>query len=50
MDGTVKGGKSTVDESSLTGEPLPVLKQQGVGRQDPYPRLDKKLQSWILHV
>lgn len=30
MDGVVAGGKSTVDESSLTGEPLPVLKKQGV--------------------
>ncbi|CAM6089371.1 unnamed protein product [Calypogeia fissa] len=29
VDGTVKGGRSTVDESSLTGEPLPVLKQLG---------------------
>eukprot|EP01018_Ginkgo_biloba_P006154 Gb_11817 [translate_table: standard] len=28
-DGVVKGGKSVVDESSLTGEPLPVLKQPG---------------------
>uniref|UniRef100_A0A7I4BBQ6 P-type ATPase A domain-containing protein n=1 Tax=Physcomitrium patens TaxID=3218 RepID=A0A7I4BBQ6_PHYPA len=27
VDGVVKSGKSTVDESSLTGEPLPVLKQ-----------------------
>jgi Cu+-exporting ATPase len=25
----VTGGRSTVDESSLTGEPLPVLKQSG---------------------
>lgn len=30
MDGVVKAGKSTVDESSLTGEPLPVVKQSGV--------------------
>ena len=30
MDGVVVGGRSTVDESSLTGEPLPVLKKQGV--------------------
>lgn len=30
MDGVVKSGKSTVDESSLTGEPLAVLKQSGV--------------------
>ncbi|KAG0607893.1 hypothetical protein M758_8G062900 [Ceratodon purpureus] len=29
VDGVVKSGKSTVDESSLTGEPLPVLKQSG---------------------
>ncbi|KAL2609919.1 hypothetical protein R1flu_028492 [Riccia fluitans] len=29
VDGVVKGGKSTVDESSLTGEPLPVLKDIG---------------------
>lgn len=28
-DGIVNGGRSTVDESSLTGEPLPVLKQPG---------------------
>eukprot|EP00252_Welwitschia_mirabilis_P021302 TRINITY_DN5427_c0_g1_i1.p1 TRINITY_DN5427_c0_g1~~TRINITY_DN5427_c0_g1_i1.p1 ORF type:complete len:955 (+),score=202.57 TRINITY_DN5427_c0_g1_i1:107-2971(+) len=28
-DGIVRGGKSTIDESSLTGEPLPVLKQSG---------------------
>ncbi|GLJ53975.1 hypothetical protein SUGI_1154270 [Cryptomeria japonica] len=30
-DGTVRGGKSVVDESSLTGEPLPVIKQPGDG-------------------
>ena len=30
VDGVVKAGKSTVDESSLTGEPLPVVKQSGV--------------------
>ncbi|KAH9533788.1 hypothetical protein CY35_18G070500 [Sphagnum magellanicum] len=29
VDGVVTGGRSTVDESSLTGEPLPVLKQSG---------------------
>lgn len=29
VDGVVKSGKSTVDESSLTGEPLAVLKQSG---------------------
>ncbi|KAG6545619.1 hypothetical protein Mapa_012973 [Marchantia paleacea] len=29
VDGVVRGGKSTVDESSLTGEPLPVLKEIG---------------------
>jgi len=29
VDGVVKAGKSTVDESSLTGEPLPVVKQSG---------------------
>lgn len=29
MDGTVESGRTTVDESSLTGEPLPVLKQAG---------------------
>jgi Cu+-exporting ATPase len=30
VDGVVTGGRSIVDESSLTGEPLPVLKQSGV--------------------
>lgn len=29
VDGVVRGGRSTVDESSLTGEPLPVLKTLG---------------------
>ncbi|GAQ77947.1 Cation transport ATPase [Klebsormidium nitens] len=29
VDGTVESGRTTVDESSLTGEPLPVLKQAG---------------------
>jgi Cu2+-exporting ATPase len=29
VDGTVVGGRSTVDESALTGEPLPLVKQQG---------------------
>ncbi|KAL4434160.1 hypothetical protein ABPG75_000601 [Micractinium tetrahymenae] len=29
VDGVVVGGKSTVDESALTGEPLPVTKAQG---------------------
>eukprot|EP00897_Mesotaenium_endlicherianum_P009513 jgi/Mesen1/8590/ME000005S08555 len=30
VDGRVRGGRSTVDEFSLTGEPLPVLKGPGV--------------------
>ncbi|EFN57825.1 hypothetical protein CHLNCDRAFT_21268 [Chlorella variabilis] len=29
VDGVVVGGRSTVDESALTGEPLPVTKAQG---------------------
>ncbi|EFJ04851.1 hypothetical protein SELMODRAFT_138129 [Selaginella moellendorffii] len=29
VDGIVKEGRSTVDESSLTGEPLPILKKSG---------------------
>jgi Cu+-exporting ATPase len=29
VDGVVEGGRSTVDESALTGEPLPVTKTQG---------------------
>lgn len=29
VDGVVAGGRSTVDESALTGEPLPVTKVQG---------------------
>ena len=29
VDGVVYGGRSTVDESALTGEPLPVTKTQG---------------------
>ncbi|MCO5560472.1 hypothetical protein L7F22_014087 [Adiantum nelumboides] len=29
VDGVIRGGRSTVDESSLTGEPLPVLKKAG---------------------
>jgi Cu2+-exporting ATPase len=29
VDGTVVSGRSTVDESALTGEPLPLVKQQG---------------------
>jgi Cu+-exporting ATPase len=29
VDGVVSGGRSTVDESALTGEPLPVTKTQG---------------------
>jgi len=29
VDGMVVGGRSTVDESALTGEPLPVTKAQG---------------------
>jgi hypothetical protein len=35
VDGTVVNGRSTIDESALTGEPLPLVKQQGgwrVGR------------------
>lgn len=31
VDGTVQGGRSTVDESALTGEPLPVIKEAGEG-------------------
>jgi len=30
VDGTVVSGRSTVDESALTGEPLPLVKQEGV--------------------
>lgn len=29
-DGIVRAGRSTVDESSLSGEPLPVTKLPGV--------------------
>lgn len=29
VDGTVLSGRSTVDESALTGEPLPLVKAQG---------------------
>lgn len=29
VDGLVVGGRSTVDESALTGEPLPLLKAEG---------------------
>lgn len=29
VDGTVVSGRSTVDESALTGEPLPLIKQEG---------------------
>jgi Cu+-exporting ATPase len=29
VDGEIRAGRSTVDESMLTGEPLPVLKQSG---------------------
>lgn len=29
VDGTVVGGLSSVDESALTGEPMPVLKSPG---------------------
>lgn len=29
-DGTVRAGRSTVDESSFSGEPLPVTKLPGV--------------------
>lgn len=29
VDGTVAGGRSSVDESALTGEPLPVTKLPG---------------------
>ena len=29
VDGTVVGGRSTVDESALTGEPLPLVKREG---------------------
>jgi magnesium-transporting ATPase (P-type) len=29
VDGTVVGGRTTVDESALTGEPLPVTKKVG---------------------
>lgn len=29
VDGVVVGGRSTVDESALTGEPLPLLKAEG---------------------
>jgi hypothetical protein len=32
VDGVVVGGRSSVDESALTGEPLPVTKEEG-GRQ-----------------
>jgi cation transport ATPase len=30
VDGTVVSGRSTVDESALTGEPLPLVKQEGM--------------------
>jgi Cu2+-exporting ATPase len=30
VDGTVVSGRSTVDESALTGEPLPLIKQEGM--------------------
>lgn len=29
VDGTVDSGRSTVDESALTGEPLPIIKSKG---------------------
>ena len=30
VDGTVVSGRSTVDESALTGEPLPLVKEEGM--------------------
>jgi cation transport ATPase len=33
VDGTVLSGRSTVDESALTGEPLPLVKAQGMAVQ-----------------
>jgi hypothetical protein len=33
VDGVVVGGRSSVDESALTGEPLPVIKEGGGGQQ-----------------
>lgn len=31
VDGTVVSGRTTVDESALTGEPMPVTKAEGAG-------------------
>jgi len=38
VDGTVNSGRSSVDEATLTGEPLPVVKSAGAGIQSSMSR------------